>query len=128
MFVNGDIYFPVSLFLLFSDSESHSDSNNVGVDVGGYDLSELLPSDKDSKQAMEDIITVGVNQITASLDSDIFKSHGAEGSREQKDQAVEVAKKIKTTAAEMAKGGTGNTTVAPKGNSRFVIFEDHFYK
>eukprot|EP01032_Pedospumella_encystans_P014613 gene14613-16768_t len=95
-------------------SESHGDSNNVGVDVGGYDLSELLPTDKDSKQAMEDIITVGVNQITASLDSDLFKVHGAEGSQEQKDQAVEVAKKIKTTAAEMAKGGSGSATAAPK--------------
>ena len=92
------------------------------MDVGGYDLSELLPTDKDSKQAMEDIITVGVNQITASLDSDLFKVHGAEGSQEQKDQAVEVAKKIKTTAAEMAKGGSGSATAAPKGKSCLVLY------
>ena len=90
------------------------------MDVGGYDLSELLPSDKDSKQAMEDIITVGVNQITASLDSDLFKVHSAEGSQEQKDQAVEVAKKIKTVAAEMAKGGSA--TAAPKGKSCLVLY------
>lgn len=98
-------------FFLSFHSESHSDSN-IGIDVGGYDLSELLPTNQESKQALEDIIQVGVNQITASLDSDLFKSSGVEGSQEQKDQAVEVAKKIKSTAAAMASNNSGGNGVA----------------
>jgi len=86
-------------------------SDSIGVEVGGYDLSDLLQADPENpqqsaqtKQTMEDIIRVGVNHITASLDSELFVVKGDKDGESGNDRAAaeKVARKIQSTAAEMA--------------------------
>lgn len=81
------------------------------MEVGGYDLSDLLQADPENpqqsaqtKQTMEDIIRVGVNHITASLDSELFVVKGDKEGESGNDRAAaeKVARKIQSTAAEMA--------------------------
>lgn len=91
---------------------------DIGIEVGGYDLNELLNADGDGNKdgVMEDIIRVGVNTITASLDKEDFLVTDAAQQEKVHGTAKTLARKLKASARDMASEPVGEI-----GESALII-------